>query len=118
MSAERPPEKLVRDVFTYLPHRIAGNAERIGFLAAKLDEEVAEMRRAVLDSPEFVEELGDIIEVCYALGGFDAIERTRLAKARARGRFEKGIIMRLEDCTDRAAPVWRSVSPGETRDER
>lgn len=100
-SLQARNEKLVRDCFDYLPHRVADSGERIALLAAKLDEEVAEAKSAVLGSPEFIEELGDIVEVCYALGGREAVEAARLGKFNQRGGFESGLVMRLEDRTDK-----------------
>lgn len=94
-------EKLVRDCFTYLPHRVAQPGERYGLLAAKFDEEVAEVKAAAIGSPEFVEELADLVEVCYALGGYDAVEDARNAKLEDRGGFSQGIVMRLADRTDK-----------------
>lgn len=98
---ERSSEKLVRDCFDYLPHRIAQRGERYGLLAAKLDEEVAEVKAAIVGSPEFIAELGDLVEVCYALGGEEAVEAARLAKKAERGGFGRLLVMRIEDRTDR-----------------
>lgn len=94
-------EKLVRDCFTYLPHRVALRGERYGLLAGKLDEEYEEVKAAAIGSPEFIEELADLVEVCFALGGEEAVENARLAKKAQRGGFEKLLVMRLEDRTDR-----------------
>lgn len=94
-------EKLVRDGFADLPHRVAGPGERYGLLAAKFDEEVAEVKSAVIGSPAFIEELGDLVEVCYALGGEKAVEAARLAKKAERGGFDRLLVMRLTDRTDK-----------------
>jgi predicted house-cleaning noncanonical NTP pyrophosphatase (MazG superfamily) len=94
-------EKLVRDVFDYLPHRVADPSERETLLAIKFDEEVAEVREAVFGTSEFISELGDLVEVCYALGGREAVEQSRLAKLAERGGFDKLLVMRLEDRTDK-----------------
>lgn len=95
------PEKLVRDCFDYLPHRVAEPGERYGLLAAKFDEEVAEVKAAAIGSAAFVEELGDLVEVCYALGGKDRVEQARVAKLERRGGFDRLLVMRLEDRTDK-----------------
>jgi predicted house-cleaning noncanonical NTP pyrophosphatase (MazG superfamily) len=100
-AAQDQREKLVRDVYTYLPHRVAAPGERDGLLAAKFDEEVAEVKAAPVGSQEFIEELGDLIEVCYALGGEERVETARLAKWHERGGFDKLLVMRLEDRTDK-----------------
>lgn len=93
-------EKLVRDCFDYVSHRVAGPGERYGLLAAKLDEEVVEVKAADIGSPAFIEELGDLVEVCYALGGEAAVEAARLAKKAQRGGFDRLLVMQLEDRTD------------------
>lgn len=98
MSAES--EKLVRDGYEALPHRVAGKGERYGLLAAKFEEELAEVRAAAIGTSEFVWELADLVEVCYALGGEDAVELARLAKKAERGGFEKLLVMKLSDITD------------------
>src|SRR5689334_3849204 len=89
-------EKLVRDIYEYLPHRVASPGEKYGLLAAKFDEEVAEVKAASIGTPEFIEELADLVEVCYALGGRERVEEARLTKWAARGGFEKLLVMRLE----------------------
>lgn len=99
-NAATAPEKLVRDVYDYLPHRVAEAGEKYGLLAAKFDEEVAEVKAAAIGSPEFIEELGDLIDVCHALGGPE-VERVRLAKRAERGGFDKLLVMKLSDRTDK-----------------
>lgn len=94
-------EKLVRDCYDWLPHRIAGHGEKYGLLAAKLDEEVAEVKAAAIGSPEFVEELADLVEICYALGGENAVEQARQAKSAERGGFDRLLVMKLSDITDK-----------------
>lgn len=108
--------KLVRDCFDYLPHRVADRGERYGLLAAKLDEEVAEVKAAAIGSPEFVAELGDLVEVCFALGGEEAVEAARLAKKAERGGFDLLLVMRLADCTDRSARVSGVVQAAAIRE--
>lgn len=94
-------EKLVRDCFDYLPHRVAGPGERYTLLAAKLDEEIAEVKLAPIGSQEFITELADLVEICYALGGETAVEEARMAKKSERGGFDKLLVMRLSDRTDK-----------------
>lgn len=95
-------EKLVRDRIPEIiaaargempPFRVASPAEYRQLLAEKLREETAEY----LESRQ-PEELADILEVLRSLaraGGLDPgeIEETRREKARARGGFEKRIVM-------------------------
>ena len=94
-------EKLVRDSYGYLPHRVAQAGEKYGLLAAKFDEEVAEVKAAHIGSPDFIEELGDLIEVCYALGGEERVEAARLAKKEKRGGFDRLLVMKVADRTDK-----------------
>lgn len=94
-------EKLVRDCFDYLPHRVAGPGERYGLLAAKFDEEVAEVKAAAIGSEAFIEELADLVEVCYALGGTERVEQARVAKLVKRGGFDRLLVMKLADRTDK-----------------
>lgn len=96
-----PQEKLVRDIYDWLPHRVASPGEKYGLLAVKFDEEVKEVKAASIGSPEFIEELGDLVEVCYALGGEEAVEKARLVKKAERGGFDRLLVMRLEDRTDK-----------------
>lgn len=113
--SKQPHEKLVRDVFDYLPHRVADPGEGYALLTAKLDEEYTEVRdalevitapqvadwRTYIGKPELISELADLVEVCYALGGREAVEKARLAKLAERGGFDKLLVMRLEDLTDK-----------------
>jgi predicted house-cleaning noncanonical NTP pyrophosphatase (MazG superfamily) len=115
--------KLVRDKIPELIRsngelaciRIADEHEYLTLLCEKLQEEVGEY----LASGE-AEELADIMEVLYALAAAlglseHDLEQLRLAKARARGRFEKRIIWhgsrRLEPLPLRES---RTPSPGTT----
>lgn len=100
-DAARVQEKLVRDCFDWLPHRVAEPGEEYGLLAAKFDEEVAEVKAAHIGSKEFIQELGDLVEVCYALGGEEAVEAARLAKKAERGGFDRLLVMKLADRTDK-----------------
>lgn len=68
-------EKIVRDVFTYLPHRVAAEDERIDFLFRKIHEEVREVMGASGDA--LIEELADLVEVCYAIGDREKVEAAR-----------------------------------------
>ncbi len=97
--------KIIRDLIPFdLPGRRYGTvSENIAqeLLLDKLDEEVTEIKQAVtLDfRDEFLaEELGDLIEVVYAIGArngisHDAIHEIRKEKARARGVFDKGHVI-------------------------
>lgn len=107
-------EKLVRDRFTWLPHRVALPEEMPALLLTKLREEVAELEGAfsgnvARDGREVMRECADIVEVCYALGNIyapgslNAVERERLAKRAARGAFRRRIVMKLADLTDKPA---------------
>lgn len=60
------------------------------YLEKKLDEEVAEYHES-----KSLEELADILEVLLALGGYDAMAmmQARIEKYRARGGFEKKILL-------------------------
>lgn len=94
-------DKLVRDKIpeiirskgeTPVVH-IADTKEYLAKLKIKLTEEVTEFLR-----DENVEELADILEVVYALGGRLGTSATRLEalrkkKADERGGFEQGIVL-------------------------
>lgn len=95
-------EKLIRDLIPALAAddgqcltvRAASVDEMSGLLRRKLIEESAEAAAA---SSELLEELADVLEVVRALAavhGFDAadVERARVAKASARGGFERGLV--------------------------
>jgi predicted house-cleaning noncanonical NTP pyrophosphatase (MazG superfamily) len=89
-------EKLVRDRIEEIfsaegssrgSFRTARKDERWDLLVAKLHEEVGEF----VEEPS-ADELGDVLEVLYALADemalpWDELERVRVAKAAARGSF-------------------------------
>ena len=89
-------KKLVRDkiheIYKHRPMHVAGDKEYNDELVKKLDEEVDEFKEN-----QNVEELVDIIEVCYAISEFKGmplkdLEKMRLDKANKRGKFKKRII--------------------------
>lgn len=89
-------KKLVRDkiheIYMHRPMHIADDAEYELELTKKLQEETDEYNQSGK-----VEELVDIIEVCYALAEFQGVSTKelgamRLDKANKRGKFKKRII--------------------------
>jgi predicted house-cleaning noncanonical NTP pyrophosphatase (MazG superfamily) len=81
--------------------RHADVAETTGLLLAKLDEEVAELRRAASPAAA-LDELADIAEVIRALSGLHgadaaALEWRRAAKATERGGFAEGVVLLWTD---------------------
>ena len=96
-------EKIIRDSYERFASRVATPDERIAGLLAKLREEVVEAEEAHVSgvAHAFIEELGDVVEVCYALGGYDAVEGARLDKRADLGGFDKGLVMRIADRTDK-----------------
>ena len=107
-------DKLVRDGIPEIIEKSGGTCttrtcregEFMERLTEKLEEEVAEFRRN-----NSLEEVADILEVCYALieelGGSGAeVERIRREKSEKRGGFSRRII--LIEASD---PASRSKSP-------
>ncbi len=93
--------KLVRDLVPEhieklgkpLAYHIAGDSEYRQALWAKLDEELAELK-----AEASITELGDLLEVLYALADELGIERGELERHRAqraidRGEYKKRIIL-------------------------
>jgi len=96
-------DKLVRD---RIPNIIAASGKTAetrrvesdefrGYLEAKLDEEIAELRAERASRPE---ELADILEVICALAGLEGVsreglEKLRREKAQQRGGFLKRIVL-------------------------
>ena len=79
--------------------RIAKPEEMLGFLRAKLIEEVQELCEAIdAKSPHVIEELADVYEVVAAfrerLGVFDVDEKIR-EKFFDRGSFMRGVVMTI-----------------------
>lgn len=94
-------DKLVRDSIPEIIERSGGKCsmrtcnkdEIMKYLVEKLEEEVAEFRRN-----ESIEELADILEVCYALidemgSTRKKVEDIREKKREKRGAFRKRIIL-------------------------
>lgn len=96
-------EKAIRDSYTRFASRTVFGRERLEMLVAKIHEEVAEAVEAFDrdDVAGFVEELADVVEVCFALGGYEAVEDARNAKLEEKGGFSNGLVMRLADRTDK-----------------
>lgn len=96
-------EKVIRDGYTKFASRTVHGHERREALLAKLNEEVAEAVEAFAqdDIGARIAELADVVEVCFALGGYDAVESARNAKLEDRGGFNNGLVMRLADRTDK-----------------
>jgi len=89
-------KKLVRDkiheIYQHRPMHVADDFEYEQELTKKLQEETDEYK-----ADGNVEELVDIIEVCYAIAEFRGVslkelERMRVDKANKRGKFKKRII--------------------------
>jgi predicted house-cleaning noncanonical NTP pyrophosphatase (MazG superfamily) len=89
-------KKLVRDkvheIYSHRPMHVAGDKEYELELNKKLQEETEEYRISGK-----VEELVDIIEVCYAISELKGVslkelEAMRIDKANKRGKFKKRII--------------------------
>ncbi len=94
---DRIPEIIAADRGEIRRSRVAPEAEYRELLAEKLREETAEY----LESRKS-EELADILEVVLALAreaglGPEELEGLREGKARARGGFEKRIVMDFPD---------------------
>ena len=73
--------------------RILDDAEYLGRLDAKLDEELAEYHK-----DQNVEELADLVEVIYAAAkargySLEELENVRARKAEKRGAFDKRILL-------------------------
>lgn len=98
MAESFPPpriaSKLVRD---RIPgQRIAPPSEYFTLLVAKLQEEAAEVARARTND-EIMEEMGDVLEVCYAIAHVRGIALmdlfgARRAKLAQKGGFELGVV--------------------------
>lgn len=85
--------KIVRDGYAHLENvREAAHAfERRALLNLKLQEELDEALAA--DDASLAEELADLVEVAYAIGGIQEVEGARLKKLRERGGFELSLVM-------------------------
>lgn len=96
-------QKIIRDSYEQFSFRSVSGEERIAGLLAKLREEIEEVEQAHASgvAHAFVEELGDVVEVCFALGGYEAVEGSRLLKKADLGGFDSGLVMRLADRTDK-----------------
>lgn len=103
-------EKVIRDGYQRFASRTVAGEERIAGLLAKLREEVEEVEQAHASGipHAFIEELGDVVEVCFALGGYDVVEDSRNAKLEDLGGFNDGLVMRL---ADRTQPCLTGLSP-------
>lgn len=101
-------EKLIRDGIPKIAAnngdpitvRTATPAELPVLLRMKLGEEAVEAIDAGPDG--LLEELADVIEVVHAIAALHGhtpadVERARVDKAGARGRFEQGLVMQLPD---------------------
>lgn len=95
-------EKIIRDGYKQFASRIALEPERRRLLLAKLHEEVAEVESSETET-DFVAELGDLVEVCFALGGYEAVEDARNSKLEDRGGFKEGFVMPLAPASRPAA---------------
>lgn len=92
--------KIAADAGDPITVRTAASAELPQLLRMKLTEEALE----VIDAGEdgLLEELADVLEVVHAIAALHGhtpadLEQARVDKARARGRFEQGLVMQLPD---------------------
>ena len=78
--------------------RILNDDEYLKMIDSKLDEELAEYHK-----DQNIEELADLLEVLYATAkargySIEKLENVRLEKQKARGGFDKKILLKAVNC--------------------